>query len=392
MFCDSYYRQTERDINGGFDSFIRTWDFFFECEREHSYMFDHLRTLFSEVKSSGSGGWTPPIHRPALRKAHSVLHANIFMRLILYLRSKDEIGLADAIWNSIQGQTWPIEGALKDSKDVPQSVKDFSPIPSDIGLETLCELEADGKGGCLQSWMAWRIMLTGRLWYGKLVESSHDADSSSSPDLEDSVTELPSDPVASDSTTSRTQHLDDPEEQNSLRYPRSPTSSINEEAKDETMGRFTKQMIRAIIGQKATNMVRDEGHKENRQVIMDDPGAMVLFEQLCNDQRDPKEQMRHRRAFFDVNEPSLVVTPYQVNMELLPRQETRSMSISWVVQPLEQPGNLIDKGKYKDFRPPVEAFRYQKAVRGMWGLGPALNLYAVTCVPQNLDEEGEQSG
>jgi hypothetical protein len=89
--------------------------------------------------------------------------------------------------------------------------------------------------------------------------------------------------------------------------------------------------------------------------------------------------LKDRRAFFDVDEPSLVLTPFNTNLEVLPRPETRSMSTSWVVEHPKTPAPELSESGL----PMVEAFKFVRAVKGMWAVGYyAKTRYAVSYVDQ----------
>ena len=69
-----------------------------------------------------------------------------------------------------------------------------------------------------------------------------------------------------------------------------------------------------------------------------------------------------RRAIFDidcaVSPGMMVLTPLKMNLEAIPRSRTRSMSISWVVEPVRQCKENGIEGQYK--------FKAKHLVRGMW--------------------------
>jgi hypothetical protein len=154
-----------------------------------------------------------------------------------------------------------------------------------------------------------------------------------------------------------------------------------EETKEiESRGRHSKQLVMSIITHRVLNTVVEEaGHKADRSTV-DDPGAYVALIHDVSDGDKVNSTLKSRRAFFDVDEPCLVLTPFNTNLEALPRPETRSMSLSWVVQHPTSPVPEISESGL----PILEQFKFIKAVRGMWAVGYyAGTRYAVSCVDEH---------
>ena len=87
------------------------------------------------------------------------------------------------------------------------------------------------------------------------------------------------------------------------------------------------------------------------------------------DNCDFEASFRQERAIFDIQGDTsgnvLILTPFQQYMEILPRPEARSMSSSWVVQPVSeaQESEVGDKKVYRE-----ETLKTAGMVRGMWKL------------------------
>jgi hypothetical protein len=139
-----------------------------------------------------------------------------------------------------------------------------------------------------------------------------------------------------------------PEQAYSEDIPGNRRQSDERKEEEETVpqGRHAQQLVMSLITHKVLNAVVEEpGHKANRTTV-DDPGAYVaLIHDLSNGDR-VESSLKDRRAFFDVDEPRLVLTPFNANLEVLPRPETRSMSISWIVQDPRSPGPEFLKAAY----------------------------------------------
>jgi len=126
--------------------------------------------------------------------------------------------------------------------------------------------------------------------------------------------------------------------------------------------------VTSILTLKAFETMRAAGAKPERHISTDDPGSYVLLGYLASRDEAKHHQMElERRAVFDVDGPSLVVTPYNTNMELLPRSETRAMSASWIVEQAELSGqHPIDDETMHSIKQTLEA---KQPVRGMWAAG-----------------------
>lgn len=398
LFYTTYFQRVE-DEGQSLDDFLRPYIAFFEPTVERPATFNELRSIVSHLAATELTEWKPPYDRRALKIETFALHCSILLYLILFLRENNEMGLADAIWNSAQGASWPIDSQFKDDDDVPASVRDFpDTLPDSLKVDTLFEFETNKQGGWLQSWVAWRIMTRGELWYGNQVETSSDTEEpaptfqkSESKTEEENIEDLPS-------TLARTQLGAEPTSANTSSVPQGQTYHGEETSNSEQStksqgqadsgprGRYLNQFTKSILARDVMKMLlEDAGHKTNRNLFHDDPGAYVLFAQLVSTGPGGQSERRDRRAFFDVDEPSLVLTPFNTNMEVLPRPETRAMSASWVVKCSENPPPAISE---VDGRAPVvESFKYVKAVKGMWAVGyHAFTRYAVSCVDE---PEGE---
>lgn len=394
LFYTTYFRRVE-DEGQDFENFLRPFVAFFAAERPAS--FNELRSIVVRLSTTELTDWKPPYDRRALKIETFALHCEILLHLTLFLRSSNELGLADAIWNSTQAVSWPLDDPFKDADDVPASVEDFpSEMPQKLHVDTLFEFEADGRGGWLQSWIVERVMTRGQLWYGNLVKTSSDNEwlaraselkLKSGEHVNDIsrafvAAELRSEPGSAG-----------PQEQSSYAERLSTSQlSLSSEGKENSerklRGRHASQMVMSILTRKALDVVVEEaGHKPDRD-SSDDPGAYAAFMHSVAHGEEVESTLQSRRAFFDVDEPCLVLTPFNTNLEVLPRPETRAMSSSWVVRKREGSGSGVE-GRGSDV---AEVFEFVGKVRGMWAVGFYASMrYAVSCV-HGVEDEGDENG
>ena len=100
------------------------------------------------------------------------------------------------------------------------------------------------------------------------------------------------------------------------------------------------------------------------------PESIVAFTAALKhmDGRKSDSSLRQKRGIFDIDGDAsgrvLVLTPFQQHMETIPRPETQSMCVSWVVQSISQPieSYNTDSGESE------EVLETTGMVRGMWEL------------------------
>jgi hypothetical protein len=397
-FYATYFQRVE-DEGQSFVDFLQPFVAFFKVERPAS--FDGLKAIVVGISESEHTDWKPPYDRRALKIETFALHCNILLNLILFLKANNELGLADAIWNSAQAASWPIDGPFKDAEDVPASVEDFpTELPESLRVDKLFEFEPDRHGGWLQSWVVNRIMTRGKLWYGNLIQTSSDVEWPSPTSRESGLKTEEGDINEISSTLAETQLCSEPGNPGRSPSPeqtnyeetsnRQQLTEATEKKEIESRGRHSKQLVMSIITHRVLNTVVEEaGHKADRSTV-DDPGAYVALIHDVSDGDKVNSTLKSRRAFFEVDEPCLVLTPFNTNLEVLPRPETRSMSISWVVRHPTSPVPEISESGL----PILEQFKFVKVVKGMWAVGYyAGTRYAVSCVDELKveDDKNEES-
>ena len=285
------------------------------------------------------------------------LHYDVVTDLLCLLRDEREYGIADAIWNSVQNDSWAVDDRFKKNDDVPFSVRDFpdggdKSWARDDSTGNLCmSFNRDPTGKIMQSWLVNRIMRDGCLWYGGLDLGS-----------------------VKEGAREKNTNGEENEQESRGEAPSQSANQQGEEIQNEDAevnlppGRLTQQRVTSILTLKAFETMRAAGAKPERHISTDDPGSYVLLGYLASRDEAKHHQMElERRAVFDVDGPSLVVTPYNTNMELLPRSETRAMSASWIVEQAELSGqHPIDDETMHSIKQTLEA---KQPVRGMWAAG-----------------------
>lgn len=154
--------------------------------------------------------------------------------------------------------------------------------------------------------------------------------------------------------------------------------SDHRETKLKEKGHFQNQFSFSIMLKiyDWTMMENTEKENDGRNDVDDSlrfspEGLMGLTASVHHmDGRNSEGSLRQQRGIFDIDGDTsgrvLVLTPFQQPMETVPRPESRSMSVSWVVQPTSQPVESKDDAEPEVFK--GEVLRTTGMVRGMWKL------------------------
>ncbi|CAI6267911.1 unnamed protein product [Periconia digitata] len=244
---------------------------------------------------------------------------HLLFEIINALKSRGEIQVADSILNST-------------SSAQIESVNEFSPGLCVENRKGMFSLHSDGNGRYHQCWIIDRVMEKGGFWVGKLVEDA-----------------IPR-PLARS-------------EQDDSKY----MPARNEGGHMAELVSY--QMLSDLL---TLERIKDQRRELENQVSTDSfrtfqSDIMVsLALSLSNLARHPDffRDMEDRQGIFDVDGDTsgncLVFTPFNMNLEVIPRPELRSMSVSWQVQPVSD--TLEDKIESK----PAKKMRTLQSVKGMW--------------------------
>ena len=343
-------------------------------------------------------------------RLHWLAITHILYEVIRLLREENQINVADAIWHSVTDTNWRNESCL-------ESVTNF---PEQLTIEKrkgMFRLEKKSDGSFEQKWLVDRIMLQGGFWIGRLVRHSSDISYSDwIPDIDDHEPTLSgsdqigrtsqdprleenlSSPAQDDAklkmgmsrAASASQAADfsrEPAQQSPLTsvdkslVPATPQSRIKEAnssdslRESETVSEATSKKTQAqyqITVSMLTKMIDQVMLMDShRQKEADDPRFTISTESLAEfalamsnmNGRNSQSSLEQQRAVFDIEGDTsgqvLILTPFQKRLETLPRPETRSTSVSWVVHPLSHL-NVSQDGR------DVEILGSSGMVRGMW--------------------------
>lgn len=346
----------------------------------------------------------------------------IIFEVIELLHNESQIDIADAIWQSMSDINWT-------KMRRPESVSDF---PEQLTVEKrkgMFLLEPSQDGLFRQKWLIDRIMLQGGVWVGRLMRRSTDSEYSDGVSTEDheNVTESVNDSV---DCTLKEQTLEDElrsptgehvqlnkrtsgaasafnadhvARESAQRYPltsidRSSVSTIplswNKRTNDaaqksdnvprhdyfKSISDYQRWLSAATKMGEHAGMKFDEGEprvddRDDRFESLGNLMAMASEAAMISadpDGRGSPASLRQQRALFDVegdiSGQILILTPFQKRLETIPRPENRSMSVSWVVQPVSHVDGSEDKEEEVDFFRVRETFQTSRMVRGMWKL------------------------
>ncbi|KAK1671936.1 hypothetical protein BDP55DRAFT_280573 [Colletotrichum godetiae] len=230
--------------------------------------------------------------------------AEIFFAILRYLHglsTNQSLGVANSIWQSIR-----TDAIDKHQPYLPDSVSGqlfAHPAVVAIPFRTL-QLDKDQGGGYYQSWIVDRIMQEGVLFVGRY---SHAPDA----------------PLVGDR----------------------PTRNLGAKSSQQNSGIVPDTIIQRQLHRRimATIFSSDLGGTfdvfEDHETRLA-PSSMAWLEEAVqqNFWAPETDQARTQQlvSIFDVDGPCLVVTVFNSGWEVLPRPDIRSMSICWVVEPVEK--------------------------------------------------------
>jgi hypothetical protein len=268
---------------------------------------------------------------------------HIFFDILIEIQASRQIEIADAIWQSILNSHWrPTGKGLSD--DMIESVLDF---PEGLGVEecqNMFDLGRGRDGVFYHYWFINRVMDQGGLWLGRLVQTSG----------------------------------------NEYNMPTTRCSEAKEKVEDErssidaesrTQSHLDQQLVASLIRLAVENIQSREndaninkGDEVNGGFSGITPEAFAHFAELCSRSETSDEPSGHQRAIFDIDGDAsgqeLVLTPFNQHCETIPRSETRSMSVSWVVGPVFQQNDAENEEAHG--RKISETLKSKRMVRGMW--------------------------
>ena len=228
------------------------------------------------------------------------VQVHLLFEIIRQLVAKNEKELANPILNSTSNWLWK---ATEVGSGVIETVDE---IPQDVGeddLRDIFALDTSPNGMSQQSWIIDRVMEQGGLWTWSLTNAPYMAEQDTP--TEDSPDENSEDPKA-------------------------------------------HSHFRTLQGAAMIGMASDVIGGQNEETVIDSwrlthvSRAMATFAILSTACLRPNvySDYMSRRATFDVDGKlevsELILTPFEMVMESIPRSSQRSMSVSWLVHPADR--------------------------------------------------------
>ncbi|KAK7423534.1 hypothetical protein QQX98_000992 [Neonectria punicea] len=268
--------------------------------------------------STAKGPFAPTSDTIRLANTH------LLFEIIQLLVSKGEKQVADSILNSTSNWLWNKTGTSAPG-DMIESVDQF---PSGLQIENRREmfaLDSSPDGRYHQTWLVDRIMKEGGLWAWTL------ADSLPSP------TEPSAEREAEHAPQSHSQML---------------TTGLT--------------MANIVEGIEAADRSKGENSNPSTLQLTRLPESMAFFAMYITNLPRMNSEVMNRRAVFDVDgglgEDTMVLTPFQMVLESIPRSPMRSMSVSWVVEATDS----VEGNANREDNVPHQRFIAKGMVRGMW--------------------------
>ena len=341
-------------------------------------------------------------------RATSLASTQIIFEVIELLHKENQTDIADAIWQSLSCMDWR-KGRC------PQSVANF---PEQLTVEKrngMFLLDHSQDGFLQQKWLIDRIILQGGFWVGRLVRHSTDHEYSDGVSIEGHEIDAtsgdgqadcaPQDQALEDKSCSFAQVYEKlgrgtyrgplayqavdnaressqgsrlvPVDRSLVPATRLSCTDIYEHGRFKTISDY--QLTLSATTKLTENAMMEWDAAEE---VFDDPdGRNMLFGTLplltteavavCCDSngRGSSAYLRQQRALFDIegdiSGQVLVLTPFQKRLETIPRPESRSMRVSWVVQPISHVDGSEDQGEPGLFGR-RETLKSSGMVRGMW--------------------------
>ena len=329
-----------------------------------------------------------PYSRYEKSRTHWLAITHILFEVLLLLRKEDQISVADTIWHSVMNAHWRKGNWL-------ESVSDF---PEQLNIEKrkgMFRLDESPDGSFAQKWLVDRIMRQGGFWVGRLVRVSKNDEYSDTKfmehvknhakQLKEQFIQQHTEPNTEISRATSTSQADSvaipPAHQSPSTF--ASGSSVQDPRSPKT--HFDSQNALYFLTQTLNHMNLKSDDTEDSLSSTMAPTASLADYCASFDLMDTKisqATLRQQRAIFDIQGSTsgqvLVLTSFQKRLEMLPRPLTRSMRVSWVVQPVGSLSGGSEEEGVKGFRRPdgEEVLKTSGMVRGMWKyMGQPLNRY-----------------
>jgi hypothetical protein len=266
------------------------------------------------------------------------LVGHLLIDILQHLHAINEKSLANSVWQSIRVDA--LRSAPNSSEDITDTHKnDDYWLPDDVtellANEKLCtnlwpalQFDQIHDGNISQFWLIDRIMQHGSIWAGNYI--------------------IPSQPARTHPTTS----------------PTAPTSPNPETSNDQNRGSILQtQLTRQLLAMKAHEVTAADPDRKPEDVTIMVAAFLTLADLSIEDTDERDRRLSARASAFDVDGPCLVATPFDSEMEKLPRPSSRTMSCAWVVEAEAMGGALNTDETAGQAR---GQFRVLDRVKGAW--------------------------
>lgn len=297
---------------------------------------------------------------------------HLLFEIIKQLVSMDEKRVANSIFNSTSYWRWNSRDTVMQS-DMIESVDQF---PSGLQIENrkgMFALDSSPDGWYHQCWIIDRVMEKGGFWVGSIIKQ---------------VREEPGNPTVTDSTSDSDERLagDQYDQSTNTKKPESAKPDLSLEQTSNTHaepipnptwlehGHSGLMLIASLMtgmGQRKIDFSTAE--LEDMRARGENPATLYLSAQsfslfaLANAKLTyGKDDTNQRQAIFDIDGCSeghaIVLTPFQMTLESIPRPVMRGMSVSWVVEKIDG----VDEDGNQTPTERIERFKVKGMTRGMW--------------------------
>ncbi|KAL0257628.1 hypothetical protein SLS55_006791 [Diplodia seriata] len=342
---------------------------------------------------------------PAMSRNHRLAATQILFEILMFLRETGQREVADAILNSVGDFKWRNRDGH--AMTIVESVDEF---PDHLRMENrkgMFQLGAKSEGGFHQEWLINRVLDQGGLWLGRAISSPTDETGWAKRAMAEeqdpaahaaeslTISASRSDPqipqlLHSDSGSSDMHVMGRSDLTARSNEPNPAESQEASTRRDERSQLKIKRHGQGMLGYSMLTkvleytMLQGDGQQETEDstesFMMLRPAVLATFAVAVNS----NIPYRASYAVFDTHGSAsgdvLVLTPFQQLLESIPRPDIRSLSISWIVEPVAEmeKGELIGRDGMAD-----ELIKARLRAKGMISFSYQLLRTAIRQYPQD---------
>lgn len=321
----------------------------------------HLQIKYAEPWTRLRKATRPPSAQTLWRAT-----THLLFEIINHLVSVGQNEAADSIWNSTSNYRWMSRDRFARS-DVIESVGQFPPGLRTESRKGMFRLEPSSDGAYHQCWIVDRVMEKGCLWTFKVVDTRVRDEELDDERFEERGNPEEEEKIANESMN-RDLNVIMPEAGTQDINPRTPEQQNKSHSHAMFVGYLLSKMVELTSLDVKGQEVTDDGTQSDKvgNHVTVAPAALSAFALgLDSGMGRHSGEAYKRRAIFDVDGnpdgANMVLTPWQMVLESVPRPASRSMSISWVVQRVVAEDDGDEDGKSRE-----DTFRIDYMVSGMW--------------------------